>query len=261
MSLPRFFGASVVLIALSISGFTHAETGSDNVGILSYRSNQHCSRRAVRRRWRLNRRSACCTDQNSHSARENWISMFNGTDLTGWKANTENPDSFKVVDGVLVIDGPRCHLFWVGDPDDPTDEQFTNFHWHAKVKTLPQANSGLYFHTKYQDAGWPAAGYECQVNQTHKDRKKTGGLYAVADVLDESPVKDGEWYDYDIIVDGPRIVLKINGEVTTDWEEPTVWITPKGMEGRKLSSGTFAIQAHDPKSVVHYKDLRVKRLP
>lgn len=220
MSLSRFFGASVVLIALSISGVTHAETVSND-----------------------------------------WISMFNGTDLTGWKANPENPDSFKVEDGVLVVDGPRCHLFWVGDPDDPTDEQFTNFHWHAKVKTMPQANSGLYFHTQYQDSGWPAAGYECQVNQTHKDRKKTGGLYAVADVLDESPVKDGEWYDYDIIVDGAHIVLKINGEVTADWTEPEDWQPPKGMAGRMLSPGTFAIQAHDPKSVVHYKDLRVKRLP
>ena len=220
MSLSRFFGASVVLIALSISGVTHAETVSND-----------------------------------------WISMFNGTDLTGWKANPENPDSFKVEDGVLVVDGPRCHLFWVGDPDDPTDEQFTNFHWHAKVKTMPQANSGLYFHTQYQDSGWPAAGYECQVNQTHKDRKKTGGLYAVADVLDESPVKDGEWYDYDIIVDGSHIVVKINGEVTADWTEPEDWQPPKGMAGRMLSPGTFAIQAHDPKSVVHYKDLRVKRLP
>ena len=123
MCFSRFFGAHVVLIALSILGVTHAETVSND-----------------------------------------WISMFNGRDLTGWKANPENPDSFKVEDGVLVVDGPRCHLFWVGDPDDPTDEQFTNFHWHAKVKTMPQANSGLYFHTQYQDSGWPAAGYECQVN-------------------------------------------------------------------------------------------------
>lgn len=195
------------------------------------------------------------------SSTDDWITMFNGKDLTGWKTNTENPDSFNVVDGVLVVDGPRCHLFWVGNPDDPADEQFTNFHWHAKAKTMPGANSGLYFHTQYQDAGWPDAGYECQVNQTHRDRKKTGGLYAVADVLDTSPVKDGEWYDYDIIVDGKHIVVKINGEVTADWTEPEDWQPPKGMAGRKLSAGTFAIQAHDPKSVVHFKDLRVKRLP
>ena len=192
---------------------------------------------------------------------ESWIEMFNGRDLTGWQANPEHPESFRVEDGVLVVDGPRCHLFWVGDPDDPADEQFTNFHWHATVKTMPKANSGLYFHTEYQDSGWPAKGYEAQVNQTHQDRKKTGGLYAVADVLDESPVADGEWHDYDIIVDGRHIVLKIDGKVTTDWTEPDDWQPPAGMPGRKLASGTFAIQAHDPDSVVHYKNLRVRRLP
>jgi hypothetical protein len=192
---------------------------------------------------------------------EGWIEMFNGRDLTGWQANPEHPESFRVEDGVLVVDGPRCHLFWVGDPDDPTDEQFTNFHWHATVKTMPKANSGLYFHTAYQESGWPAKGYEAQVNQSHPDRKKTGGLYAIADVLDESPVADGQWHDYDIIVDGRHIVLKIDGKVTTDWTEPDDWQPPTGMPGRKLSSGTFAIQAHDPDSVVHYKDLRVRRLP
>ena len=74
-------------------------------------------------------------------------------------------------------------------------------------------------------------------------------------------MKDGEWYDYDIIVEGKHIVLKINGEITTDWTEPGDWQPPKNMEGRKLSQGTFAIQAHDPESVVFYKDLRFKRLP
>ena len=197
----------------------------------------------------------------AESSSDAWITMFNGQDLSGWKANPENPDSFHVEDGVLVVDGPRCHLFWIGDPENSEDEQLTNFHWHAKVKTMPKANGGLYFHTQYEESGWPFAGYECQVNQTHKDRKKTGGLYAVADVLDTSPVKDGEWYDYDIIVDGKHIVIKINGVVTTDWTEPDDWQPPKNMSGRRLSQGTFAIQAHDPESVVHYKDIRMKRLP
>ena len=187
--------------------------------------------------------------------------MFNGQDLSGWRANSENPDSFRVEDGVLVVDGGRSHLFWIGDPENPEDEQLTNFHWHAKVKTMPNANSGIYFHTQYQESGWLAAGYEAQVNQTAEDRRKTGGLYAIADVIDTSPIEDEEWYDYDIIVDGKRIVLKINGVVTTDWTEPDDWQPPQHMSGRKLSQGTVAIQAHDPESIVHYKDIRLKRLP
>jgi hypothetical protein len=192
---------------------------------------------------------------------DGWITMFNGEDLAGWRLSTDHPDSFRVEDGILVVDGPRAHLFWEGDPADPADEEFQNFHWHATAKTMPKANSGLYFHTEYQESGWPAKGFECQVNQTHRDAKKTGGLYAVADVMDQSPVADGEWYDYDIIVDGKRVIVKINGEVTTDWTEPEDWQPPAGMAGRRLGKGTFAIQAHDPDSVIHYKDIRVKRLP
>jgi hypothetical protein len=35
--------------------------------------------------------------------------------------------------------------------------------------------------------------------------------------------------------------------------------TPTG-RGKKLGEGTFALQAHDPKSIIHYKNVRVKRL-
>ena len=105
-----------------------------------------------------------------------FISLFDGKSLNGWKVNTENPKSMTVKDGNIVIDGPRSHLFYAGDV---ADANFKNFVFRAQVKTFPKANSGIYFHTKYQDAGWPDAGFEAQVNNTHGDPKKTGGLYAV----------------------------------------------------------------------------------
>jgi hypothetical protein len=46
-----------------------------------------------------------------------------------------------------------------------------------------------------------------------------------------------------------------------DYTEPEGVVRDKGMEERKLSSGTFALQAHDPKSKVFYKDIMVKILP
>ena len=191
-------------------------------------------------------------------AEEGFIELFNGENLDGWTPSKENPDSYLVKDGKLIVKGGRSHLFYTGDVQGG---KFKDFELKVRAKTFPGANSGVYFHSEYQDEGWPSKGYECQVNQTHKDRKKTGGLYAVTDVLDTSPVKDGEWYDYDIIVKGKHIVLKINGEITTDWTEPDDWQPPKNMAGRKLSRGTFAIQAHDPESVVFYKDIRFKRIP
>ena len=192
----------------------------------------------------------------SEKSEKGFISLFDGKSLKGWKVNSENPKSIFVKDGNIVIDGPRAHLFYAGDVQD---SNFKNFVFRAQVKTFPKANSGIYFHTKYQDKGWPDAGFEAQVNNTHGDPKKTGGLYAVKDV-NPAPAKDGEWFDYEIRVKGKMIAIKINGKVTSRWTEVPNAPHLKSMPGRKLGSGTFALQAHDPKSVVHYRNIRVKPL-
>jgi len=202
-----------------------------------------------------------CTSQSlaaDNDSDSQFVSLFDGKSLEGWKISEENPGSFTVEDGAIKAAGPRAHLFYNGPVEN---HNFKNFHFKARVMCRPNANSGLYFHTTYQKAGWPGKGYECQINNTHKDRKKTGGLYAIADVMDNSPAKDNTWFDYDIIVRGKRIVLKINGEQTVDYTEPDNPQRPGGMKDRLLDSGTFAIQAHDPNSVVYIKDIRVKPLP
>lgn len=202
------------------------------------------------------------------AAEEGWIAMFNGKDLSGWKSNGSTEDQpqqkagvFTVKDGELVVSGGRAHLFYEGLDGKAV---FRNFEFKAKVKTTPGSNSGIYFHTRFEPKGWPSQGYECQVNATHSDRKKTGGLYAVADVMDKAPHKDNEWFDYSIKVEGRRIVVAINGKVTTDWTQPADWDPAKSlnnMPGRKLGEGTIAIQGHDPKSTIYYRDLYIRPLP
>jgi hypothetical protein len=186
-----------------------------------------------------------------------WISLFNGKDLSGWKAS-EHSNSFRVVDGELVINGPRSHLFYAG-PVGGAD--FTNFEWKCEVMTKPSSNSGMYFHTEYQEDGWPAKGYEVQLNNSHADPKRTGGLYAVADVMNDSPVKDGEWFTQQVTVQGKHIVVSVNGKVTTDYTEPDNVHREPDFAGRKLSHGTVAFQAHDPGSEVHVRKIIVKPLP
>ena len=187
----------------------------------------------------------------SKAQEDGWTKMFNGKDLDGWKVN-ENEKSVYIEDGCLVTHGPRAHVFYVGEKENA---EFTNFHFKAKVKTMPKSNSGIYFHTKFLKSGWPNKGYEAQVNNTQSDPKKTGGLYNVKDNF-EAPVKDNEWFDYEIIVKDKHIVVKINGKTITDYTEPDDLDRPE----RQLSSGTFALQAHDPVSKVFYKDLMVKKL-
>ena len=181
-----------------------------------------------------------------------WVSLFNGENLAGWRIS-ENPASISVKDGEIVVHGPRAHAFYIGEHGHAT---FKNFHLKAKVKTTEGSNSGIYFHTKWLAEGWPDRGYEAQVNNTHGDPKKTGGLYSIVDVY-EAPAKDGEWFDYDVIVTGKRIRILINGKETVDYTEPDDLDRPE----RQLDSGQFALQAHDPKSVVYFKEIKVLVLP
>ena len=98
-----------------------------------------------------------------------WRQLFDGASLDGWTPSNENPNSYFVEDGVLVLRGGRSHLFYTG-PVGGAD--FKNFELKLEAKTTPGSNSGVYFHTAYQDKGWPGKGFEAQVNTTHKDPKK-----------------------------------------------------------------------------------------
>ncbi|QDT36617.1 3-keto-disaccharide hydrolase [Stratiformator vulcanicus] len=188
----------------------------------------------------------------SFAAAGEWTSLFDGKSFDGWKAS-ENSDSWTIEDGAFKCSGPRSHLFYVGD-EKPWDD----FEFRCKAKTTKGSNSGIYFHTDYQESGWPKGGFEAQVNNTGSDPKKTGSLYAVQNVM-EAPANDNEWFDYHIKVDGRDITISINGEAVTEYTEPEGTKPGKRFE-RALSEGTFAFQAHDPKSVAYFKDIEVKRL-
>lgn len=201
--------------------------------------------------------SAAWADAPANSQDESgFISLFDGKSLAGWRAS-ENRDSCRVENGEIVVGGgERSHLFYDGPV---SNHDFKNFELRLEVMTEPKANSGVYFHTEYQETGWPAKGYEVQVNNSHDDPRRTGSLYAIVDT-DKTSVKDGEWCDYDITVRGKQITVKVNGETTVDYTEPENPPRTDDMRGRLLTHGTIALQAHDPGSVVRYRNIRIKPL-
>ena len=212
------------------------------------------------------------------NAQENdFVSVFDGKSLQGWTPSTENPESFFVQDGMLVCKGGRAHIFYTGD-SKVGNVYFKNFELKLKARTTPGSNSGVYFHTAYQEEGWPSTGFEAQVNSTHTDAIKTGSLYGVVNVWapktlkdkfiarinknreiflyqPKAPSTDGEWFDYHIIVKENTIQVKVNGATTVEWTQPDDWT-----KDRRIGQGTIGFQAHDPKSEVHYKDIRIKVL-
>ncbi|MEY4382933.1 MAG: hypothetical protein RI995_475 [Bacteroidota bacterium] len=187
------------------------------------------------------------------SQKSKWIDLFNGKDLADWKMS-DNTETFKVQDGLLMVEGPRNHLYYNGPV---ANHDFKDFELEAEIMTFPGANSGVYVCTEFLPNDWPKAGYEIQVNNSHTDWRRSGSLYNIVDVA-ELNVKDNQWYKMNIIVKGNRIVTKLNGVTIVDYTQPE---TPNRNEGNKLrviKNGTIAIQGHDPKSKIAYKSIKVR---
>lgn len=210
---------------------------------------------------------------------DGWVQLFNGKDLTGWKMApkpgngiaelTEKKVDGKVVafegtvkgkkiplwrveDGTIIGGGPSTHLF--SERGD-----YVDFHYRVEAKINDHGNSGQYFRTKFEP-GFPA-GYEAQINATHGDPVKTGSLYpdsrtplakhrSEITVLDNAPHKPNEWFTQEVIAVGAKITILVNGKKTIEWTDPDAL----------YKSGHFALQAHDPGSIMTFRKVEVKEL-
>ena len=156
-----------------------------------------------------------------------FISLFDGKTLDGWKAS-EKPGTFRLEDGAIVANGPRSHLYYVGPVNGA---KFKNFELKVDVMTRRNSNGGIYFHTQYQEIGWPDRGFEVQVNNSYeKDPRKTGSLYMVQDVLQQY-VPDDQWFTERIVVNGKQVAVFVNDKQVVDWTEPDPAVPPKGTPG------------------------------
>jgi hypothetical protein len=209
-----------------------------------------------------------------------WLPLFNGKDLTGWKTHPNpNPGAYQTVvavktdagavvgysgekkdgslvplwqvkDGLLIGSGPHSHLFT--DRDD-----YTDFHYRVEAKINDKGNSGQYFRTQFAP-GFPP-GYEAQINATHTDQIRTGSLYPdprakLAEyrdkilVLKTAPHAPDEWFVQEVIAEGPHIRVLVNGKQTVDFTHPN----------QVFAKGHFALQGHDPGTVVTFKKVEWK---
>ncbi len=216
---------------------------------------------------------------------EGFVSLFDGKTLNGWKVG-ENADLFQVRDGMIVMECPAtiqspAHMFYVGEVNH---HDFKNFDLRVDVMTFPKANSGIYFHTRYQESGWPNTGMECQVNNSHIDWRRTGSLWALKNISwgPETPPKDNKenvtilpkplvtdnvWYTEEVIYQDGQITVKLDGKKVLEYSVSDADIKHKipNNTGTWLPRGTFCLQGHPPMpaqiSKVCFKNIRVKVLP
>ena len=214
---------------------------------------------------------------------EGFASLFDGKTLDGWKVG-DNAELFSAHDGMIVMDCPAnnhrpAHLFYDGDVNG---HKFKNFDLRVEVMTYPGANSGIYFHTKFQQAGFPKNGIECQVDNSHSDWRRTGSLYGIRNLtwgpekpsaaeskdvifFDPPPVTDKTWYTQEIICQNNNITVKLNGKTVLEYKVADGDTEHKLGAQTWLPEGTFALQGHPPMkdhiSKACFKNIRVKVLP
>lgn len=173
--------------------------------------------------------------------KDKWVALFNGKDLTGWKTLPEDKAKWEVKEGMIVGSGGVGHLY--SEKGD-----YENFRYRVVAKINDKGNSGQYFRTSMKP-GFPP-GYEAQINSTHGDKVKTGSLYNFAKNFD-APHKPDEFFTQEVIADGNHIIIKVNDKIITDFTD----------EKNTFTKGHFAIQQHDPGSMVTIKSIEVIELP
>jgi hypothetical protein len=194
---------------------------------------------------------------------EGWIELFNGRTLDGWRPS-ENKASWKVAAGSLAADGPRSHLFYTGGVHNAN---FKNFELEVECLARHGCNSGVYFHTAYQETGFPIKGFEVQVDNTatgeggYIERKKTGSLYGLRNIYKQF-IPDDQWFKINVLVRGKSVQVRLDGMLVVDYVEPTPPVIPQGAETQRfLDRGTFALQCHNDGSKALFRTVRVKPLP
>jgi hypothetical protein len=193
-----------------------------------------------------------------------FTSLFNGKDLSGWKVSGA-PEAFTVRDGAIIASGPASHLYYDGSFKNHT---FRNFELKIDVMSRAGSNGGVYVLTEFEEIGgserasgrFPSKGFEVQVYNADGG-PRTGSLYHVVDILDQSPAKDDEWFTETITVLRDTITVKLNDKQVVNWTQPADWNGGREGPGRRITGpGTIALQAHDPKGTVFYKNIRIKLL-
>jgi hypothetical protein len=130
----------------------------------------------------------------------------------------------------------------------------------VEAKINDGGNSGQYFRARFGPS-FPK-GYEAQINSTHRDPIKTGSLYPGFDpglspeqrkkiLVTDMLVKPDEWFTQEVLAEGNHIVIKVNGKTTVDFVD----------EKNTYPKGHFALQQHDPGTVVQFRKIEVQELP
>jgi len=183
------------------------------------------------------------------AADSEWVSLFDGTTLSGWTKGGSSNSNWEVKDGSIVGTGNSSMLY--------SPKSYKNFKFRTELKINDGGNSGVYFRSPTTDGNF-SKGYEAQVDSTHRDPIRTGSLYTFIHIFDQIVPPD-TWFTYEIecvtkeyrgsVI--PHIKVSINGKLLYEFlDHSNTW-----------TEGHFAYQQHDPGSRVEIRKIEVQELP
>jgi len=192
-----------------------------------------------------------------------WRQLYNGKDLSGFEQ--VGPGKFVVEEGLLKTVGGMGMILYPA-------EKFSNVTIRVVYKVKDNdCNSGVFIRLPEKPADeWIAVnkGYEVQIDNGTRhvggDYHCSGVLYSLTKAMAHPQNPPGEWNTMEIILEGPRTLVSINGEKVTDYTEgEPVPLKTRDFEperGPRPESGYIGLQNHDSLSTIYFKEFAVKRL-
>ena len=186
-----------------------------------------------------------------------FMSLFDGKSLNAWEGNEK---IFRVEEGAIVAGSKTERI--AHNEFLASKEEFADFELRLKAKLTGKGqNAGVQFRSQRLADHFEMIGYQCDMG-TMQGRPIWGALYdesrrrkflVEGDVEKlTAVVKPGEWNEFVIRCEGPRVQIWVNGLQTVDYAEPDESIPRRGRLGLQIHGGEAAEAA--------YKDIRIKRL-
>jgi hypothetical protein len=199
-------------------------------------------------------------DAKTTTVEKGFVALFDGKSLNGWKLIRGHGPGYVVKDGVLVCpaDGGG-NLF--------TENEYSNFVFRFEFKTEPGGNNGVGVRAPLEgDAAYQ--GMEIQIlddgHERYKGKIKSeqhhGSIYDVIPARTGFLKPAGEWNEEEIMAQGSRIRVTLNGVIILDADLTNVReeATLKKHPGLKKKSGHIGFLGHG--TLVEFRNIRIKAL-
>lgn len=183
---------------------------------------------------------------------KDWIQLFNGTDLKGWKSfPADRPNSWKVVNGILQSKpGPEVKPEEWHGTNIYTEKQFKDFEIYYEYKVPENGNSGVFLRGLFEIQ--IKADYGIPVDQLkEKADWGNGGIYGQKTASKNASKPASEWQAVYARMIGNKITVFLNGEKIHDEYQPPgpthVYKEMKDVKAKETGPGPIILQGdHRP---------------